>query len=48
MTDFQDTRFAPLRPRRTSARKRLVEWLAAVLLALAIGCLLAGWPFYPL
>jgi hypothetical protein len=47
MTDFQDARFAPLQA-RTTARKRLADWIGAVLLALAIGCLLAGWPFYPL
>jgi hypothetical protein len=47
MTDFQDARFAPLRA-RPSARRRLAEWLGAVLLALALGALLAGWPFYPL
>jgi hypothetical protein len=47
MTDFQDARFAPLQA-RPSVRRRLAEWLGAVLLALTLGALLAGWPFYPL
>lgn len=28
--------------------KAAIEWLACILLGLILGCLLAGWPFFPL
>jgi hypothetical protein len=28
--------------------KAAIEWLICILLGLILGCLLAGWPFFPL